>query len=101
MSEKPPSPVLPPLIDNGSAPEFFTIGATGFGFLEGNIVITFETMRFDHNDPPPPPTRLVAGRVVMPIPAVQRLVLGLYDFLKQRGLDPEAIVKATPDETAQ
>ena len=64
----------------------FSTEATGFVVLEGNIAITFESSRVNYSTSPGPVNRVIIGRLVMPIPAVQRLALGLYDFLEKQGM---------------
>jgi hypothetical protein len=84
--------------DDLKAPEVFSTGAAGFGLLFGNVVVTFESAKYDHSDPPGPVTRAVNLRLVLPIPAAQALVLGLNDYLVKQGFDPMAAAKgdATP-----
>jgi hypothetical protein len=90
-------PVLPPLIDNPLAPEFFADEATGFFIHQGNISITFSSARVDHRSNPGPVSRVVVGRVVLPITAAAGLAVGLYDFLRQMGIDPAGPV---PNQSA-
>jgi hypothetical protein len=67
---------------------------------DGSLMITFEVDEPDHSSPPGPVNRVVAGRIALPVPAAQRLALSLYDFLKQRGLDP-ACRALTPDDLSK
>ena len=90
-------PLLPPLIDNPLAPEFFADEATGFFIHQGNLSITFSSARVDHRSNPGPVSRVVVGRVVLPIAAVAGLAVGLYDFLKKMGIDPAS---PGPEQTA-
>jgi hypothetical protein len=90
-----PSP--PPLIDNPLAPEFFADEATGFFIHQGNVSITFASARVDHRSDPGPVSRVVVGRVVLPVAAAAGLAVGLYDFLRKMGIDP---VGAAPDQAA-
>src|SRR5215471_5947077 len=96
MSNSAP-PVLPPLIDNPLAPEFFADEATGFFIHQGNLSITFSSARVDHRSNPGPVSRVVVGRVVLPIAAAAGLAVGLHDFLKKMGIDP---ARPTPDQAA-
>jgi len=80
-------------IDNPHAPVVFASDASGYFLLEDVISITLEAGRVDHSRSPGPINRVVVARLAMPVAAAQRLALGLYDFLKQRGLDPMAVVK--------
>jgi len=81
-------------IDNPHAPSLFCDGAAGFFLLNGVISLTLEAARADHSQSPGPVNRVVVARLSMSIPAAQALALGLYDFLKQRGLDPADLAKA-------
>jgi hypothetical protein len=74
------------LLDNPQAPELFASAATGFFVANGNIAITFESVRADHSTSPGPLNRVVVGRVVMPVQGAQALVVGLFDFLEKQGL---------------
>src|SRR5215471_15861744 len=85
-------------VDNPHAPEVFSTDASGFLRLEGNIHITFEAPRVNHVSNPGPVNRVVIGRLVMPISGAQRLVLGLYDYLKKQGLDPMAAMTPPRDQ---
>ena len=90
---------LPPVafIDDPHAPTVFANGATGFFIMGPNIGITFETVRVDHSTTPGPVQRVVVGRLVMSVDDTQRLAIGLYDFLKQRGLDPNTVIASADD----
>jgi hypothetical protein len=81
-------------IDNPNAPDVFAAEAFGFFINAGNIHITFTTLRVNHSTSPGPVSRVVIGRLVMPIGGAQALASGLYDFLKRSGLDPVP----TPDK---
>ena len=74
--------------DNPAAPEIFAADAFGFWLHNGVLTVTMTSDNVDHRESPGPITRRVVARIVMPIEASQRLAAGLYDFLKQRGLDP-------------
>jgi hypothetical protein len=88
MTQK--APEKPPVVfvDDAHAPEFFASEAVGFGVLAGVIHITFASTRINHESSPGPINRVVNLRLVMPTPGAQGLVAGLYDFLKNHGLDP-------------
>jgi hypothetical protein len=75
-------------IDNPLAPETFASGVSGFLITPGTIHITFESARVNHMLSPGPVNRVVVARLVMPVAGAQALAAGLYDFLKQHGLDP-------------
>ena len=74
------------LVENLLAPEMFAGGVTGFSLGDGVVRLTFETMRVNNHTNLS--TRVVIGRIVMPISGAQSLAAGLYDFLKTHGLDP-------------
>jgi hypothetical protein len=75
-------------IDNPTAPELFADEAVGF-FVHGGVVrITFATATASHATSPGPVSRVVTARIAMTIDGAQGLALGLFDFLKARGLAP-------------
>ena len=51
----------------------------------GAISITLESIRASHSEPPGPLSRVVVGRLVMPINGAQGLAIGLFDFLEKQG----------------
>jgi hypothetical protein len=71
-------------LDNPHAPDVFADGATGFFNFNGNIKITFESWRVDHITSPGPVTRVVIGRLVMPLAAAEAMARGLLDFISQQ-----------------
>jgi hypothetical protein len=77
---------IPKFVDNPTAPELFAAAATGFFAANGTITITFEAVRADHSDNPGSLSRVVVGRVVMPVPGAQGLAIGLFDFLQKQGV---------------
>jgi hypothetical protein len=87
-------------VDNPAAPVLFSGGVSGFFIHEGVVTITFEVAAPQHTLPPGLARRTVIGRLVMPIPASQRLALSLIDFLKKQGFDPvpaaPAVAPAAP-----
>jgi hypothetical protein len=78
----------PPLIDNPTAPEIFADEATGFFVHNGNLSITFSSARVDHTSDPGPVSRVVVGRIVLPVNGAQGLALGLSMFLQKMGIAP-------------
>lgn len=79
------------VVDNSFAPDVFADDVMSFGVLDGTVRITFLKVRL--TEPPPGQfQRIIIGRLIMPIPAAQRFAVGLYDFLKQRDLDPSVAV---------
>lgn len=97
MAKAPPTagPSVP-FIDNPMEPELFADEAIGFFVHNGVVRITFATARVSHALSPGPVSRVVTGRVAMTIEGAQGLALGLFDFLKSRGLAP-ALQDSTGD----
>lgn len=71
----------PDFIDNPHAPDVFADTATGFFHFNGNMKITFESLRVEHSTSPGPIHRVVVGRLVMPIDAAEGFAKGLLDFI--------------------
>ena len=71
------------------APDVFADEASGFFVHNGVVRITFASARVNHVSSPGPINRVVIGRLVMPVAAAQNLAIGLFDFLKSRGLAPD------------
>ena len=95
-----PNPAVPvPFIDNPHAPEVLADEVAGFFIHNGSLRLTLVAARCDHATNPAPINRVVVGRVALPIPAAQSLALALFDFLKQRGLDPTAARHNRRDKT--
>jgi hypothetical protein len=68
-------------LDNVGAPDTFADGASGWSFLNGNIRITFEAARANpasENDW----TRVVIGRLVMPLANAEIMAKGLLAFIE-------------------
>lgn len=78
-------------LDNPHAPDIFADAATGFFNVSGNIKITLECGRVNHVTSPGPVSRVVIGRLVMPITQAEGLARGLLDFIaQQRAPNPPA-----------
>src|SRR4051812_7169362 len=86
-------------VDNPHAPDFWAAGYSGFAVSGDNLVITFESHRVNHATTPGPMTRMVIGRLVLPIGSAQALALDLHGFLAKIGRDPT--VAARGGATAQ
>lgn len=72
-------------LDNPHAPDVFADSASGFFNFNGNIRITFESLRVNHISTPGPVTRVVIGRLVMPLAAAEAMARAVLDFInKQR-----------------
>lgn len=91
---------LPPIgyDDNPSAPQVFADEAVGFWLHNGVVMVTMTSTHIDHHTTPGPITRQVVARLVLPVAGAQHLAAGLYNFLKQHGLDP---VPRSTDERVQ
>jgi hypothetical protein len=86
-------------VDNPFAPNIFAADAMGYFINEGTVTITLTSMAPNHVEPGGSLKKVVVGRLVMSVPAAQRLAIGLVDFLKKQGHDPVAAV--TAGQTAQ
>jgi hypothetical protein len=86
--DKPEDNNLVKFIDNPHAQELFADEVAGFLIFNGNLHITFSSPRVDHSVSPNPVNRVVIGRLVMPVNSAHAFALSIYDFLKQRGIDP-------------
>lgn len=80
----------PQIVGDFATPDVFADEATTFDLVNGTVRITFASAR------PASPVAgsevaLVAiGRLIMPVEGMQRLSVGLHDYLAKRGLDPSA-----------
>ena len=75
---------MPAFLDNPHAPDVFADAATGFFLFGGNIRVTFESFRVNHSSSPGPVSRVVIGRLVMPLAQAEALAKGLLDFINQQ-----------------
>jgi hypothetical protein len=75
-------------IDNPMAPDVLADEAVGFFVHSGIVRITFTSARVNHATSPGPINRVVIGRLAMSIEGAQSLAVGLFDFLKSRGIAP-------------
>jgi hypothetical protein len=74
-----------PLLENHQAPEIFASSATGFSVSNGTITVTLESLHADHTESGQGVSRVVVGRIVMPVAGAQGLAVGLFDFLEKQG----------------
>lgn len=88
MAKETPAQLPVGFIDNPMAPDFFADAAIGFHFLNGVVKITLGSVRVNHGTSPGPSNNVVTGRLVMSVGGAQNLAVGLFDFLKSRGLAP-------------
>jgi hypothetical protein len=82
-------PVPPALIDDQSVREQYVDGPVGINFANGNIYLTFATMRADHSTDPPGQYRAVTTRLVMPLAGaldVQKAISGIIGTINTQGL---------------
>jgi len=75
MAKDVPANPVPQLIDNPHAPDVYADRCTGAWMLSGNIRLTFEAARMNHETGVA--SRLVIGRLVLPLESAE----GLRDFL--------------------
>jgi hypothetical protein len=79
-------------LDNPHAPDVFADAASGFFNFSGNMRITFESLRVNHISAPGPVTRVVIGRLVMPLAAAEhmaRMILDLVDKSRTQENPPD------------
>lgn len=88
------NPIPVSYMDNPLAPDVYADEAAGFFIHSGNVKITFTSARVNHVSAPGPVNRVVVGRLVMSVEAAQSLAVGLFDFLKSRGVAPPQLVGA-------
>jgi hypothetical protein len=82
------------LIDDPHAPEFFATSCCGFSIGQGHVTLTFESARCNHFDPQSAMSRVVVGRIVLPIQAAQALVIELNNSLQHSGFNPSRAATA-------
>lgn len=85
-----------PVVANPFAPDVLADEALGFESANGTVRITFASAKMIEGAPPSDVQWVVIGRLVMGPEAAHRLAVGLFDYLKQRGLTP-----SVEGETAQ
>jgi mannitol-1-phosphate 5-dehydrogenase len=70
-------------VDNPMAPDIFADGLSGYFLKDGNVRMTFETVRESHVSSPGSMSRIVIGRLVMPIDAAENMARGVLDFIQK------------------
>lgn len=83
------SMTVPPLRNDDQVLEHYADGPVGVNFLNGNVHITFATLRSDHSSDPSPQYRHVTLRLVMPLAGMidlQNNIAGIMSILQQQGL---------------
>jgi hypothetical protein len=93
-SDHPVELVSPPLVDDQNAPEIYSDNFVGLVFNQGNLDLTFATMRSDHTKNPPTNTSKVVLRLVMPAGAVANLHVALGQVLET--LESKGFIKTAP-----
>jgi hypothetical protein len=73
-----------PFLDNPQAPDIFADSSSGLFFFNGNIRITFEALRVNDVESPGPVSRVVIGRLVIPISSAESLANALLRFIEQQ-----------------
>ena len=69
-------------VDNPLAPDIFADGLSGRFLRDGNVRMTFETVRTSHAGSSEPKTRVVIGRLVMPIDAAENMARDVLNFIQ-------------------
>ncbi|MGQ0533814.1 MAG: hypothetical protein ACT4OF_14165 [Caulobacteraceae bacterium] len=77
-----------PIVENLFSLELYADEAHWFALKHGNVCITFATVKCDHANKGEL-SRVVVGRLTMPVHGAQKLALGLYNYLAQEGLAPK------------
>jgi hypothetical protein len=70
-------------LHNPHSPDIFADSAAGFFIFNGNIRITFESLRADHGASPGPVTRVAIGRLVMLAVQAEAFAKGLLEFMEK------------------
>jgi hypothetical protein len=84
----PEIPIIPPIVENLLAPEFFATEAQSISLVQGMISIAFTSSRYDYSQTPSVLKKVVVSRVVMSPVGAQSLAVRLFAFLDQKGLGP-------------
>jgi hypothetical protein len=89
MSQAISTPPPPPLRNDDCVLEHYVDGPVGVNFHNGNLHITFATMRTDHTADPSLQYRQVTLRLVMPLVGaldLQNNIAGIMSLLQRQGL---------------
>lgn len=81
MTNKTEPSVPVTFLDNPHAPEMYVDGCCGAAFMGGNLRLTFESARVNHETSPGPVMRVVVGRLVMSLGAAEVLRSLLNSYL--------------------
>lgn len=74
------------VISNPHAGDVFADEALAFELANGTVRITFAAARMTEGAPPSETALVVLGRLVMGTESAQRFAVGLFNFLKERGV---------------
>jgi hypothetical protein len=77
--------VLPPIVENLLAPEFFATEAQSISLIQGMISIAFSSSRYDYSQTPSVLKKVTVSRIVMSPAGAQSLAVRLFAFLDQKG----------------
>lgn len=83
-----------PAVFRAPIADIFVDEVTGFDLINGNLRIDLATIVRAEPIPPSDAVVNIIGRLILPTESAQRLCLGLYDYLKNHGLDPVAAAGA-------
>jgi hypothetical protein len=70
-------------VDDPHAPEIYASNFSGIQVLMGNVMITLESTHADHSGAPGTVTRVVVGRIVLPVAIAESLAMQLHNLLAQ------------------
>jgi hypothetical protein len=84
----------PPVVDDPSVTEVYTDNLAGLTINQGNVNLTFATVRADHSKIPPTNHRKITSRLVMPI----AVAVNLHEILGQiiRDLEAKGLIQKGP-----
>jgi hypothetical protein len=88
MAQAPVSQKVPPIRNDDDVPEHFVDGPVGVNFYNGNLHVTFATLRCDHASEPATQYRQVTLRLVISLPGVfdlQNNLAGIISLLQKQG----------------
>lgn len=80
-----------PISFGANVPDVFADDTIMFDIVNGTLRITFGVVAPTEPAAPSPIGMCAIGRLILPMESAQRLSLGLYDYLKQKGFDPASL----------
>ena len=95
MTNIPDAPKMA-FVDNPHAPDVFADALTGFFALNGNIRLTFESARVNHVSSPGPVSRVVIGRLIMPIAVAENMAKEILEFIERLNTQRVPAAQSTP-----